>query len=136
MKQEFSAGVVVYHQTPQHRYYLLLHYGAGHWDFPKGHIEKGENKQQAALRELQEEAGLELALQEGFEHSFSYFFKNKAHELILKEVYFFVAACPHKKVTLSFEHTDFAWLPFDKAIDQLTYNNAQELLTAVDGWLQ
>lgn len=136
MKREFSAGVVVYHQTPQHRYYLLLQYGAGHWDFPKGHIEKGENKQEAALRELKEEAGLVLTLQEGFEHSFSYFFKNpKTHELILKEVYFFIASSPHKKVTLSFEHTDFAWLPFDKALEQLTYKNAQELLAEVDAWL-
>lgn len=142
MKREFSAGVVVYHQTPQHRYYLLIKhgpqawYGAGHWDFPKGHIEKGENKQQAALRELKEETGLELTLQEGFEHTFSYFFKNsKTHDLIHKDVYFFIAPSPHKDITLSFEHSDFAWLSFDKAMEKLTYKNAQELLTAVDAWL-
>ena len=39
--------------------YLLLKHRAGHWNFPKGLIEKGEKLEQAALREVKEEAGLE-----------------------------------------------------------------------------
>jgi 8-oxo-dGTP pyrophosphatase MutT (NUDIX family) len=33
-------------------------YGAGHWDFPKGHIEKNENEMAAVLREVKEETGI------------------------------------------------------------------------------
>ena len=136
MKREFSAGVIVYHETKQHRLYLLLQYGAGHWDFPKGHIEKGEEKQEAALRELKEETGLEVTLSEGFEQAFSYFFKDsKTHDLVLKKVYFFVAPSTSKVVTLSYEHSDYVWLPFEQAIEKLTFKNAKELLEHVDSWL-
>lgn len=30
----------------------------GHWTFPKGHLEQGENTRQAAIREIEEEMGL------------------------------------------------------------------------------
>ena len=140
MKREFSAGVVVYHKTKQHRLYLLLQYGAdgfGHWDFPKGHIEKEESKEEAALRELKEETGLEVTLAAGFEQAFSYFFKDpKTHELVLKKVYFFVAPSAHKAVTLSYEHTDYTWLPFEQAVEKLTFKNAKELLEHVEAWLE
>jgi mutator protein MutT len=33
-------------------------YLAGHWDFPSGHVEQGEDMRATAARELQEETGL------------------------------------------------------------------------------
>ena len=58
MEQVHSAGVVIYRMRDNKREYLLLHNAKGHWDFPKGKIEAGEDKKTAALRELQEEAGI------------------------------------------------------------------------------
>ncbi len=37
---------------------LLLKHVSGHWVFPKGHVEPGETQLQAALREVEEEAGV------------------------------------------------------------------------------
>ncbi len=37
---------------------LLLKHVSGHWVFPKGHVEAGEDDLQAALREVAEEAGV------------------------------------------------------------------------------
>ncbi len=37
----------------------LLIYRRGHWDLPKGKIEKGERKRVAAVREVMEETGIE-----------------------------------------------------------------------------
>ncbi len=34
----------------------------GEWTFPKGHIEPGELPEQAAMREIREEAGIVVAL--------------------------------------------------------------------------
>lgn len=137
MKREFSAGVVVFFKRADLIEYLLLHYESGHWDFPKGHIEKGETKQETALRELKEEAGISAQLCEGFEDSFKYFFKNtKTHELINKTVYFFVGLTDTKEVILSHEHIGYAWLEYKQALEKLTYKNAQELLKKVHQFVQ
>ncbi len=137
MKREFSAGVVVFYRHKETIEYLLLHYESGHWDFPKGHIEKGETKQETALRELQEEAGITANLIAGFEESFEYFFKNaKTHELINKTVYFFVGQTHTKKITLSHEHIGYEWLEYKQALKKITYKNAQNLLKKIHAFLQ
>jgi 8-oxo-dGTP pyrophosphatase MutT (NUDIX family) len=136
MIREFSAGIVVYVQKRE-RKYLLLHYQSGHWDFPKGHIEKGEKAEEAALRELQEETGLSAEIHEEFKESITYFHhlmptKDLAH----KTVYFFVGKANFSAVILSHEHIDFAWLSFDEAYKKLTYDNAREILEKADQFLK
>ena len=57
-RSERSAGFIVYRLDDDgSRKYLLLDYGR-HWDFPKGHLEKGEDDLAAAMRELTEETGI------------------------------------------------------------------------------
>lgn len=56
-----SAGGVVVSTSPGGVAVLLLHrrrYGKDEWVLPKGHIEPGETPEQAAAREVAEEAGL------------------------------------------------------------------------------
>jgi len=136
MKFLFSAGVIVYFKRKDKIQYLLLRYSKGHWDFPKGGIEKDETKEQAALRELKEEAGQLVQLHEKFEHSFEYFFKDNDGDLAKKKVYFFIGKTKSKKVALSHEHTDFAWLELDDALQKLTYDNAKTLLKKADAFLK
>jgi 8-oxo-dGTP pyrophosphatase MutT (NUDIX family) len=137
MLKEYSAGLVLFFQQETQREYLILHYTAGHWDFPKGHIEEGENKQQAALRELKEETGLQATILDGFEYSFSYWHHfPKTQELAHKTVYFFTAQALSKEVILSHEHIGFAWLSLQKAYEKLTYDNARELLKKADEFLE
>jgi len=135
MKFLFSAGVVVYFTRKDKRKYLLLHYTAGHWDFPKGKIEKEETKEQAALRELKEEAGLLANLHEKFEYSFEYLFRDHDGDLAKKKVYFFVGRSRSKQITLSHEHIGYAWLELDDALQKLTYENAKKLLKKADAFL-
>jgi len=134
MLRQFSAGIIVYYVMDHKREYLLLQYGSGHWDFPKGKIEKGETKHDAALRELKEETGLESSIDAGFEHSLHYYFKQK-NELIYKTVYFYTGPVTSKPVTLSHEHTGYLWLSYPEAVHQLTYKNARETLMAVEAFL-
>lgn len=63
MPKELSAGFIIF-QKGSNR--LLVSHPTGSpkngkhsWDIPKGHIEKGEDPLEAALRELHEETGLE-----------------------------------------------------------------------------
>ncbi len=41
---------------------LLVRYRSGDWAFPKGHLEAGESAQQAAVREVQEETGVQASV--------------------------------------------------------------------------
>ena len=52
---------------------LLRHRFGGHWSFPKGHVEQGENEQQTAMREVKEETGVSITLLDGFRESVEYF---------------------------------------------------------------
>ena len=138
MIHEHSAGVVVCTPTKDSssHLYLLLRYAAGHWDFAKGHIEAGENKQQAALRELEEEAGISATLVADFEYSFSYVFEHTTGDIRKKTVYFFIGCASSTDVRLSHEHTDFAWLSYSDALARLTYENARVLLRHVEQEMQ
>jgi len=136
MKLLFSAGIVVYFKRKEKFQYLLLHYEAGHWGFPKGKIEEDEDKRETALRELKEEASLLATIHDGFEYSFEYFFKEKDGDLAKKTVYFFVGRTRSKKVRLSDEHVGFEWLEYEQAIEKLTYDNARKLLEKANKFLQ
>jgi len=136
MRRERSAGVVVYRQGDDGaRRYLLLDYGR-FWDYPKGHVERGEDDEAAALRELAEETGItDAQLAPGFAKEISYFFRGKTGSLIRKEVVFFVARTSRQRVKLSDEHEGSAWLPYEQARQRLTYANAKQVLSEAEEFL-
>ena len=124
MKEEKSVAAIVYHNNE----YLLLKYGLGHWEFVKGHIEKGETEEETIIRELKEETGIRVAhIIKGFKEDYDYFFKSRGQK-IHKSVSCLLIKSDTKDVELSYEHDDYKWLPIDKAIKQVTYKNAKDLL--------
>lgn len=126
---ERSAGAVVFTEGAEPEY-LLLHYTAGHWDFPKGNIEAGETEKQAAIREIREETGItDVQFIEGFRHIISYRYR-KGKRLVNKEVVLFLGVTKTKDVIISHEHIGFAWRNYDDAMKQLTFKNARNLLAA------
>lgn len=137
MKQVTSAGIIVYVMRQGEPLYLVLHYASGHWDFSKGHLEHGETNEDAAIRELKEETGLVADIKPNFQESFTYFIHDPhTDELCLKTVHFFVGSVDLQDVALSHEHQDYRWLSFEKASDQLTYDNAREVLCKVHEYVK
>jgi bis(5'-nucleosidyl)-tetraphosphatase len=135
---ERSAGVLLYRLSgdPPEPDFLLLDYGR-HWDFPKGHLEEGEDDLTAARRELAEETGiLDVAFHDGFRFEMTYTLRDKRkHGLIRKTVVFFLGRTGVEHVTLSHEHVGCEFLPFDRAIERVTYENAKDALRAARAFL-
>lgn len=134
---ERSCGVVIYHDgNGGPRHYLLLHYPTGHWDFAKGHVERGEADLTTALREAREETGLaDLAIEKGFQHEFEYAYRHN-NTSIQKRVAWFVGRTRSTGVTISHEHQGFAWLPYEEALRRVTYDNAKDLLRRAEEHLR
>jgi len=53
----FSSGFLLFRKQKVLQFLLMKH--RTRWDLPKGHLDPGETKQQAAMRELSEETGLQ-----------------------------------------------------------------------------
>lgn len=141
MPVEKSAGAVVFRKEKDKIYYLLLNYSAigkiekTYWGFPKGHIEKKEKEIETVRREIKEEVGIEdIRLIEGFKEGERYFFKFRGKN-ILKFVTFYLVETKTKKVKLSYEHKDYAWLEYEKAFEQLTFKSTKEILKKANDFL-
>lgn len=128
MFNEKSAGFVLFQIDKGIIRYLLLRYGLGHWGFPKGNIEMGEKEQDAGIREVQEETGIsKIVLIDNFREKVHYIYKRQG-KTIHKEVVYFLAKSNEKKVTLSFEHSEYKWLCYEDSLKQLSFENAKTVL--------
>ena len=137
MIEEISAGAVVFFDSLDAKKpeYLILHYPAGHWDFPKGAVEKGETEQQAASREILEETGIKIdKFLPNFRKVIEYKYR-KPEGVSHKQVIFFLGKAPTKKITLSFEHSGYEWLDFPHSVKRLTFENARNVLREANDFL-
>ena len=128
---EKSAGAVIFRKEKGIIRYLLLRYHRGtrtpnpYWDFAKGHIDK---ELEAAKREIFEETGLQdIKFISDFKEVIKYSFKIK-NKTILKTVVFFLAETKTKEIKISQEHIGYKWLPYKQTLEQLTFENAKEIL--------
>ncbi|HDN96282.1 MAG: diadenosine tetraphosphate hydrolase [Thermoplasmata archaeon] len=134
MPVERSCGAVIF----KDKKYLLLKYEWGHWGFVKGNIEKGETLEQTFLREAEEEAGLkkeDLEIIYGFNEKISYYYRREG-KTIYKEVIYLLAESKTFDVKLSHEHTAYAWLPYEEALEKITYENDRNVLKKAHEFLK
>lgn len=130
--EEKSAGAVIYLKENKTTKYLILLYGAGHWDFVKGHVEADEEEEETIVREAEEETRLiDLRILPGFKERISYAYK-KDGKTIAKEVAFVTAETKTKEIKLSFEHKEYKWLEYKEALKRLTYDTAKQVLKKAD----
>jgi len=138
MPRENSAGAIIFKKIEGESHYLLLRYPSRHWEFAKGHIEKGESIEQTVIREVEEETNIkDLKIMPGFKEYSKYFFKKSYHlkgeakkkaPWVFKLVTFLLAETKTEEVKISKEHIGFVWLPYEEAVKKTTFKNAKDLL--------
>ena len=122
MKKEKSCGAIIYNNENK---VLIVKHNEGHWDFPKGHMEKGEDEYQTAIREVKEETSVDIELYKNNRYTINY----SPKEDVDKTVVFFLAKS--KSDILKKQDSEIAnigWFSYDEALEILTYNTAKELL--------
>ena len=130
MKQEKSCGCIILNDKNE---VLLIHHNAGHWDFPKGHMEEGETEVQTAIREVKEETNIDVEVNEKYKYSTKY----SPKEDVIKEVVYFLArnVNDNKQAQLE-EVSEVKWFNFNDAIEKITYDNSREILIQLKKYLE
>jgi len=127
MKREKSCGAVVYRYNNDVLELLLIrHRFGGHWSFPKGHVEEGENEFQTALREVKEETNLSIRLREGFRESVEYFPKPYIKKQV---VYFLGLSLGDTPKRQEEEISELRWVPIDDAERMVSFANDKNLIS-------
>jgi 8-oxo-dGTP diphosphatase len=93
------------------------------WTLPKGKVEEGETWEEAAVREVEEEAGLRCQL--GPELGRTRYVDNRGRD---KEVHYFLMTSDDEPVAQN-EVDDVRWVPLDQVAGLLTYERDVELLS-------
>lgn len=124
MKKEKSCGCIIL----DNNMVLLVKHNAGHWDFPKGHVENNETEEQTAIREVKEETNMDVEIIPGYRYVIQY----SPKENVIKDVVFFIA----KKISNNIKAQEseisiVEWVDIDTAFTQITHTDSKKLLMQV-----
>lgn len=121
MKHEKSCGSIVIYEDKV----LLVKHNAGHWDFPKGHVEDNETEEETAIREVKEETNIDIEVDSDYRYKITYSPKIG----VVKDVIYFLG----KPYTFNIkeqqeEVSEVRFVPISEALDLITYNDSKEIL--------
>ncbi len=124
---EAAGGVVT---NPDHA--ILFIFRRDFWDLPKGKIDEGESPEEAAVREVREETGLDqLQLSEKVGCSY-HTYREKNGQRVLKKTHWFHLQSPHQSLTPQTEEDiDLAiWLPIEtfRSEERVVYRSISDVL--------
>jgi len=130
--EQISAGGVAFRRVEgEYEVAIISMNPSGRWQLPKGLIDAGETPEQAAVREVREEAGIETELLETLE-TIDYWFVSDWDEIrrkIHKQVHFFLLRYAGGDVA---DHDDEVlearWVTVDEAIGMLAFDSEKQVV--------
>lgn len=124
MKYEKSCGAIVVDDGKV----LLVKHNAGHWDFPKGHVEEGETEFETAIREVKEETNIDIKI----EKENKYISEYSPKENVMKTVIYFIGEKVGGEDKPQIEEvSDVEWVDVNKAVERITHQRSKEIMMQV-----
>lgn len=124
MIKEKSCGAIVYRKNNKIEFLLLKH-NAGHYSFPKGHVENNETEEETAIREIKEETNIEVKLDTNFRYIVTYSPKPN----VTKDVIYFIAEKTNGIETPQETEIELLkWAEKEEALNLITYDNDKQVL--------
>ena len=128
-QRESSAGGVVFRMDEGTPLFLLIRDSYANWGFPKGHIERDESAEEAALREVREETGLRELSPCGLIDTIDWYFRFRGR-LIHKSCHFYLMETSQSDTAPQHAEgiTACQWVSYAEAHEAVSYANAREVL--------
>lgn len=121
LRKEKSCGCIIIRDD---EVLLIFEKGRNFWGFPKGHMEQGENEIDTALREVKEEVGLDVTINQEKRYILNYIIRNE----IDKTTVLYIATPKTTEVVMQESEIENAkWCKFDEALDLLTFDNWKDV---------
>lgn len=134
MIEEHSAGGIILKEDGDSVKVLLIKNAAlrdpakAYWGFPKGHLEKGESEEDAAVREVKEETGLVVEILEKIDDQ-KYIFTHPQNGVIAKTVTIFLMRYLQGEPTAQEnELLELGWFSPNDALEILSFNTDKAML--------
>ena len=132
-----SAGGVIYQEREGEMWVALIATKGGTaWGLPKGLIEEDEEPLEAAMREVQEESGLEGESVADLGH-IEYWYRDADSKVLYHKFvhYFLLQYVSGDVADHGWEVDEVRWFSFDDALDAMSYENERRVLvSARDRW--
>lgn len=134
MTYEKSCGAIQFRVIDNKVQYLILKSLEPHsyWGFAKGHMEGSETEEETCIREVFEETGIRIKI----ENNFRIVDKYKISEDIEKEVVIFLGNTKEQSVTIQQQEImDYKWCNYTTAINLLTFEGSRNILYKANKFL-
>jgi 8-oxo-dGTP diphosphatase len=126
-----AGGIVIDNETATPRVLLVHRPQYDDWSFPKGKLDAGETVEQAALREVKEETGLECRIIRPLT-VLRYGSRTRKDRLKPKAVHYFLMERVGGHIQVPGEEVDRAeWFDFNEAASKLSYAQDRNLLSSL-----
>ena len=138
--EQTSAGGVAYRVNGQAQEVALISVRpSGRWQLPKGLVDAGETPEQAAVREVREEAGVETDLVAPIEVVQYWYYGDRRGERVRfrKQVHFYLLAYRAGDVRdHDHEVAEARWVGFAEAAAMLAFKSEREVLLKARAMLE
>ncbi|MCF7835547.1 MAG: transcription antitermination factor NusB [Candidatus Marinimicrobia bacterium] len=126
---EKLGGAVVYREENNGFLFALVHDIFGYWTLSKGRIEEGEDAQKGTIREIKEELGIDIVIQEDLDSN-EYIASHPEKGQVKKQVTYFLAKTEESKLKLgdSGGLDDARWFTEEELMDLKIYDDLNPIL--------